>query len=100
MDKLLIAPVGKAPRPVPMVRDAEGRGLVLQDKLGVNPYKLGFVGGSDHHNGLSTSAEGAFAGGASGNDPVCDLADRRCGQTRADAAASPFVLADPDGASA
>jgi hypothetical protein len=32
------------------VRDALKRGLEIQNKVGVNPYKLGFVAGSDSHN--------------------------------------------------
>ena len=51
------------------VRDAYGRGLVIERRVGVNPYKFGVVGGSDIHNGLSTSEENAFAGGAFGIDP-------------------------------
>lgn len=41
-------------------RDALGRGLLIQRRTGVNPYKFGAVGGTDFHNGLSTSAENAF----------------------------------------
>jgi hypothetical protein len=92
----LIAPV-KSAAPGSYVRDAEGRGLVLQQKLGVNPYKLGFVAASDHHNGLSTSAEGAFAGGANGNDPAVTLPNGEAA-SRALTLQPPRVLADPDGA--
>jgi len=97
MDKLLIAPV-KSAAPGSYVRDAEGRGLILQQKLGVNPYKLGFVAASDHHNGLSTSAEGAFAGGANGNDPSATLPTGDAAK-RALTPQPAFVLAAPDGAS-
>lgn len=51
------------------VRDALGRGLVLASRTGVNPYKIGMVGASDIHNGLSTSREDAFVGGSFGVDP-------------------------------
>ncbi len=68
MDKLLIRDVKSAP-PGSYVRDAEGRGLVIQQKVGVNPYKLGYVGASDFHNGLSTAREDAFAGFVFGVDP-------------------------------
>lgn len=45
------------------VRDALGRGLSISQRTGgSNPYKYGFVGGSDFHNGLSDSAESAYAG--------------------------------------
>ena len=39
------------------VRDAVIQGLVYEQKLGVNPYKLGFVGGTDNHNGLPADTE-------------------------------------------
>jgi len=51
------------------VREALGRGLVVQSQVGVNPFKLGFVGASDIHNGLSTSDESGFASGMGGIDP-------------------------------
>ena len=44
------------------LRDALGAGLALQRKLGANPFKYGFVGGSDLHSGLSVSAQADFAG--------------------------------------
>jgi hypothetical protein len=51
------------------VRDAWGRGLVIQAKVGANPFKMGVVGASDIHNGLSVSDEDAYASGISGLDP-------------------------------
>jgi len=39
------------------VRDAYGRGLVIADRIGVNPYKFGVEAGSDLHNGMSNSQE-------------------------------------------
>jgi hypothetical protein len=51
------------------VREAWGRGLIIQSKVGANPFKMGVVGASDIHNGLSASDEAAFAGGFSGLDP-------------------------------
>jgi len=55
-----------AKQPVPSKADY-GRyalltGLELGKELGVNPYKLGFIGGTDIHTGMSTSAENAFGG--------------------------------------
>ena len=44
------------------LRDALSAGLVIQRRLGVNPFKYGFVGGSDLHTGLSVSAQADFAG--------------------------------------
>lgn len=39
------------------VRYALKKGLQYQDELGVNPYKLGFNGGTDNHNGLTANVE-------------------------------------------
>jgi len=44
------------------LRDALGRGLVLQQRGGVNPYKYGFVGGSDLHGGMTVSDQKDFWG--------------------------------------
>jgi hypothetical protein len=57
------------------VRQALGRGLILQQRVGANPFKLGFVGATDLHNGLSTQDENAYAGGISGVDPNQTLPD-------------------------
>ena len=51
------------------VREAFGRGLIIQSKVGANPFKYGLVAGSDIHNALSTSNESASAGGQFGIDP-------------------------------
>ncbi len=39
------------------VRYALKKGLEYEDKLGVNPYKLGFNGGTDSHNGFMSNVE-------------------------------------------
>ncbi len=39
------------------VRDALKRGLEIETEAGVNPYKIGFVAGSDGHNAASAYAE-------------------------------------------
>ncbi|MEZ5938227.1 MAG: DUF3604 domain-containing protein [Hyphomonadaceae bacterium] len=57
------------------VREGLGRGLVVGAKAGANPFKVGFVGGTDFHNALTTSEEDAFAGGANGIDPNSMLPD-------------------------
>jgi hypothetical protein len=57
------------------VRQALGRGLVIEHRVGINPYKLGIVGATDYHNGLSTGRENEFAGGVFGVDPRTDLPD-------------------------
>jgi hypothetical protein len=38
--------------PNDMVREVLKRGLAAQSKWGFNPFKLGFVGGTDNHNGM------------------------------------------------
>lgn len=48
-------------------RDALGRGLVLQQKLGINPYKDGAEGSSDLHSGLQVSTAQEYGGIASPN---------------------------------
>ncbi|MBS0473241.1 MAG: DUF3604 domain-containing protein [Proteobacteria bacterium] len=50
------------------IREAFGRGLVIESRVGANPFKMGIVGASDIHNGLTVSDEsGAF--GRNGLDP-------------------------------
>lgn len=39
------------------VREAYARGLLVERKVGVNPYKFGVQAGSDRHDGLSDSSE-------------------------------------------
>jgi hypothetical protein len=51
------------------LRSALKRGLSISNTVGVNPYKLGFIGSSDIHSGLSTTREDAFPG-VGGNDSM------------------------------
>lgn len=51
------------------VREALKRGLMLEAKLGVNPYKFGVIGSTDAHTGLSTADENQFFGKHTGNEP-------------------------------
>jgi hypothetical protein len=44
------------------MRQAWGRGLVIESKVGANPYRFGTVGATDFHGGLSTSGEDSFDG--------------------------------------
>jgi hypothetical protein len=43
-------------------REALKNGLVLEKKLGTNPYKFGMVGATDSHTGLATAEEENFFG--------------------------------------
>ena len=50
-------------------RSALGRGLVLEQRTGVNPYKFGMIGSSDIHTSLSTPAEDNFFGKTTPDEP-------------------------------
>ena len=45
------------------------RGLLLEEKLGVNPFKFGLVGATDTHTGLSTIDEDNFFSKFIGYEP-------------------------------
>ncbi len=44
------------------VRTALLRGLVLEDRVGANPYKFGVIGSTDSHTGMSSAEEDNFHG--------------------------------------
>jgi len=75
MDRLVPRLDLKGSPPGSYVRDALGRGLLIERRTGVNPYKFGAVGGTDFHNGLATSAENAFTL-AFGFDPEVNAPSR------------------------
>jgi len=50
-------------------RSALKNGLVLEAKLGTNPYKFGVIGSTDSHTGLATAQEDNFFGKHSGAEP-------------------------------
>ena len=50
-------------------REALKRGMVLEERLGTNPYKFGMVGSTDSHTGLATAQEDNFFGKHSGVEP-------------------------------
>jgi hypothetical protein len=49
-------------RPTMYLRGGLMRGLELEQKLGVNPFKFGFVGSTDVHNSLTSVEEDNFMG--------------------------------------
>jgi hypothetical protein len=49
------------------VRQALKDGILLRDKMGVNPFKLGFIGSSDNHNASPGAVEERNYFGASGS---------------------------------
>ena len=106
-DHLIARPSVKSKPDGSYIRQALGRGLVVQDQVGVNPYKYGLVGASDIHNGLSTSDEHGV-GGSFGVDPQTmlpqgDAAKRSLGiiktvarlDTDADAHGEAHTIANP-----
>jgi hypothetical protein len=50
-------------------REALKRGLKIEDKLGINPYKFGLIGSTDSHTSLATTEEENFFGKHSGYEP-------------------------------
>jgi hypothetical protein len=50
-------------------REALKRGLLLEKKLGTNPYKFGMVGATDTHTSLSTAEEDNFFGKSTSVEP-------------------------------
>ena len=61
-----------------LVRNTLKDGLALEEALGVNPFRLGFVGSTDNHDGAAGSvAETGWAGGQGNNDssPIRQIGD-------------------------
>jgi hypothetical protein len=50
-------------------REALKNGLVLEKKLGANPYKFGQIGSTDSHTALATAQEDNFFGKHTGYEP-------------------------------
>ncbi len=50
-------------------REGLKRGLLLEDRFGVNPYKFGFVGATDSHTALATAEEDNYFGKAVSAEP-------------------------------
>jgi hypothetical protein len=50
-------------------REALKRGLVIETRLGTNPYKFGVVGATDAHNSLAAIEEDNFFGKHTGYEP-------------------------------
>ena len=53
-------------------REALKNGMVLEDKLGTNPYKFGMVGATDSHTSLATAAEDNFFGKSVSVEPSAE----------------------------
>ncbi len=50
-------------------REALKNGLVLETKLGTNPYKFGMIGATDSHTGMPTAEEENFFGKSTSVEP-------------------------------
>jgi hypothetical protein len=50
------------------VRQAYGTGQELREKFGVNPFKLGLVGGTDFHSGVTSTEEFNYPGSHGNQD--------------------------------
>lgn len=55
-------PTTPAMRPYMYLRSGLLQGLLQEQKLGVNPFKFGFIGGTDVHNSLTAIEEDNFYG--------------------------------------
>jgi hypothetical protein len=53
-------------------REALKNGMVLEEKLGTNPYKFGMIGSTDSHNSLPAIEENNFFGKHSGYEPSAE----------------------------
>ena len=58
------------------VREALKRGLAIEAKTGVNPYKFGVIGSTDSHTALATADENNFFGKHSGVEPNAERASQ------------------------
>ena len=56
-------------------REALKNGLLLERRLGTNPYKFGLVGSTDSHTALSTAEEENFFGKHAGTEPSPERMD-------------------------
>ncbi len=54
------------------LRQVLARGLEMQDAIGVNPFRLGFIGSSDFHSGVSATEEDNFTGALGRSDDIAD----------------------------
>ncbi|MEQ6889021.1 DUF3604 domain-containing protein [Halomonas sp. CS7] len=65
-------PKTEAMLPREYARAAWKRGMAYEAELGVNPFKMGVVGSTDSHTGLSTAQENNFFGKVTLVEPTAD----------------------------
>lgn len=58
-------------------REALKRGLIIKQRLGVNPYKFGLIGATDSHTSLAAAEEENFFGKNSVDEPSAERANKR-----------------------
>jgi hypothetical protein len=60
----VLTPDGRTPEPTEgdYVRSGLKRGLAIQAQVGINPYKVGMIGATDSHTGMSAVEEDNFSG--------------------------------------
>jgi hypothetical protein len=70
-DRNNLGPVPKEPDMIQYeyAREALKNGLLLEDRLGTNPYKFGASGATDSHTGMATAEENNFFGKHSLTEP-------------------------------
>jgi hypothetical protein len=66
----LLAGQPTPPSEADYARSALQRGLQLQTKVGVNPYKFGMIGSTDSHTGMSSADEYDFMGKLGMDQPL------------------------------
>lgn len=67
------------------VREALKRGLLIEQRSGVNPYKFGVLGSTDSHTGLATADEDNWWGKHSDTEPRAGRATDKIVPVRPDA---------------
>lgn len=66
----LLAGAPTPPSEADYARSALQRGLQMQTKIGVNPYKFGMIGSTDSHTGMSSADENDFMGKIATDEPL------------------------------
>jgi hypothetical protein len=65
-------PLSKEMMPTNYLRSGLLKGMMYEQKLGVNPFKFGFIGGTDVHNSLTAIEEDNFYGKHVNQEPRPD----------------------------
>jgi len=82
-------PLGAAMMPTNYLRAGLLRGLELEQKLGANPFKFGFVGSTDVHNSLTAIEEDNFFGKLPIQEPSAKRWEHKSKESSWDASQGP-----------